>query len=208
MRKDSLILLDLILCPYHQPQCLERSLKGRNTAGPIPESRVFLPYEHKALRARRCCVRAEPDVSAQHAEVEEKGVGVPQSPEWGASSQRGSQLQLSACPGVSVQPSGARPCSMCPKEGQEAGGLVLLLASLSMGSPALEKKELVLASALQQVWVTRQSTISHHHHVSPFWPPNSQPSEPCAGIVSKRPCLQLCLQALRRHFSAAYKEQC
>lgn len=29
--------------------------------------------------------------------------------------------QLSACPGVSVQPSGARPCSMCPKEGQEAG---------------------------------------------------------------------------------------
>ena len=44
--------------------------------------------------------------------------------------------------------------------------------------------------------------------VSPSWPPNSQPSEPCTGIVSKRPCLQLCLRALRCHFSAAYKEQC
>lgn len=65
---------------------------------------AYLFVSCTTLRARRCCVRAEPDVSAQHAEVEEKGVGVPQSPEWGASSQRGSQLWASLGPRSSCPP--------------------------------------------------------------------------------------------------------
>ena len=75
--------------------------------------------------------------------------------------------------------------------------------------------DLTFSSREKTEWVSGKRTPTglgnpeeHHLPPPPSWPPNSQPSESCPGMISKRPCLQLCVRALRCHFSAAYKEQC